>query len=42
MMSSIAAARSIVETGQVRRIAITSARRFRGLPDLPTVGETLP
>ena len=42
MMSSIAAARSIVETGQVRRIAITSARRFRGLPDLPTVSETLP
>jgi tripartite-type tricarboxylate transporter receptor subunit TctC len=42
MMSSIAAARSIVEAGQVRRIAITSARRFRGLPDLPTVSETLP
>ena len=41
-MSSIAAARSIVEAGQVRRIAITSARRFRGLPDLPTVSETLP
>src|SRR3954471_5248457 len=42
MMSSIAAARSIVETGRVGRIAIPSARRFRGLPDLPTVGETLP
>jgi tripartite-type tricarboxylate transporter receptor subunit TctC len=42
MMSSIAAARSIVEAGQVRRIAITSARRFRGLPDLPTVREILP
>ena len=42
MMSSIAAARSIVEAGQVRRIAITSARRFRGLPDLPTVSEILP
>ena len=42
MMSSIAAARSIVEAGQVRRIAITSARRFRGLPDLPTASETLP
>src|SRR5215469_5027020 len=42
MMSSIAAARSIVEAGQVRRIAITSKTRFRGLPDLPAVSETLP
>ena len=42
MLSSIAAARSVVDAGKVRRIAITSATRFRGLPDLPTVSETVP
>jgi tripartite-type tricarboxylate transporter receptor subunit TctC len=42
MLSSIAAARSVVDAGKVRRIAITSATRFRGLPNLPTVSETVP
>src|SRR6478752_2283400 len=42
MMSSIAAAQSVVDAGKVRRIAITSKTRFRGLPDLPAVSETLP
>ena len=42
MMSSIAAAQSVVDAGKVRRIAITSTTRFRGLPDLPAVSETLP
>lgn len=42
MISSIAAARSVVDAGKVRRIAITSKTRFRGLPDLPAVSETLP
>ena len=42
MMSSIAAARSVVDAGKVRPIAITSKTRFRGLPDLPAVSETLP
>src|SRR6266481_8980509 len=42
MMSSIAAANAVVQAGKVRRIAITSDRRFPGLPDLPSLSETLP
>ena len=42
MMSSIAAARAVVEAGKVRRLAVTSASRFPGLPDLPSVSETVP
>ena len=30
------------EAGKVRRIAITSEKRFPGLPDLPSVSETVP
>jgi tripartite-type tricarboxylate transporter receptor subunit TctC len=42
MISSVAAARAVIDAGKVRPIAITSAKRFRGLPDLPAVSETLP
>ena len=42
MISSIAAARSVVDADKVRPIAITSKTRFRRLPDLPAVSETLP
>ena len=42
MISSIAAARAVVEAGKVRRLAVTSEKRFPGLPDLPTVSETVP
>jgi tripartite-type tricarboxylate transporter receptor subunit TctC len=42
MMSSIAAAQSVVEAGKVRRIAVTSAKRFPTLPDLPSVAEAVP
>ena len=42
MISSVAAAQSVVDAGKVRRIAITSKTRFRGLPELPAVSETLP
>src|SRR5262249_39060903 len=42
MMSSIAAANAVVEAGKVRRLAVTSERRFPGLPDLPSVSETVP
>ena len=42
MMSSVAAANAVVQAGKVRRIAITSERRFPGLPDLPSVSETVP
>jgi tripartite-type tricarboxylate transporter receptor subunit TctC len=42
MVSSIAAANAVVQVGKVRRIAVTSAKRFPGLPDLPSISETVP
>lgn len=42
LISSVAAARAVVDAGKVRRLAITSAKRFPGLPDLPAVSETIP
>jgi tripartite-type tricarboxylate transporter receptor subunit TctC len=42
MMSSIAAANPVVQAGMVRRLAVTSGRRFPGLPDLPSLHETVP
>ena len=42
IVSSIAAARPVVEAGKVRRLAVTSPNRFPGLPDLPAVIETVP
>jgi tripartite-type tricarboxylate transporter receptor subunit TctC len=41
-MSSIAAANAVVQAGKVRPLAVTSATRFPGLPDLPALNETLP
>jgi tripartite-type tricarboxylate transporter receptor subunit TctC len=42
LMSSIAAAGPMVESGKLRPLAVTSASRFPALPDLPTVGEFAP
>ncbi len=42
MISAVAAVEGFVQSGKVRRIAITSSQRFPGLEDLPTVAETLP
>jgi tripartite-type tricarboxylate transporter receptor subunit TctC len=42
MMSSIAAANAMVQAGRVRQLAVTSAARFPGLPDLPSLSETVP
>src|SRR5262249_11845180 len=42
LMSSIAAANAVVQAGKVRPLAVTSAMRFQGLPDLPTLNETPP
>jgi tripartite-type tricarboxylate transporter receptor subunit TctC len=42
MVGSIAATQSVVASGLVRRIAVTSESRFPGLPDLPTVAEAVP
>jgi tripartite-type tricarboxylate transporter receptor subunit TctC len=37
---SVAAAQSFVKNGQVKALAMTSARRWPGLPDVPTVAES--
>jgi tripartite-type tricarboxylate transporter receptor subunit TctC len=42
MMSSIAAASPFIQAGKIRSIAITSATRFPGLPELPSVNEIVP
>ena len=42
MISSVAASDAFVKAGKLRRIAISSERRFPGMDDLPTIGETLP
>jgi tripartite-type tricarboxylate transporter receptor subunit TctC len=42
LVSSIAAARPFVEAGKLRRLAVTSAVRFPGLPDLPALTESVP
>jgi tripartite-type tricarboxylate transporter receptor subunit TctC len=42
LISSIAASSLMVQAGKVRRVAITSSKRFPGLPDLPTASETVP
>jgi tripartite-type tricarboxylate transporter receptor subunit TctC len=42
MMSSIAAANAVVQGGKVRRLAVTSGKRFPGLPNLPALIETVP
>jgi tripartite-type tricarboxylate transporter receptor subunit TctC len=41
MMSSIAAANAVVQAGKVRRLAVTSDKRFPGLPELPSLHETV-
>jgi tripartite-type tricarboxylate transporter receptor subunit TctC len=42
MISSFAAVDAFARAGKVRRIALSSARRFPGLDDLSTIAETLP
>ena len=42
MISSIAAANAVVQAGKVRRLAVTSATRFPGLPQIPSVSEFVP
>src|SRR5262245_12697869 len=42
MMSSIAAANAVVQAGKVRRLAVSSGKRFPGLPELPSLNETVP
>jgi tripartite-type tricarboxylate transporter receptor subunit TctC len=42
LISSMAAANAMVQAGKLRRIALSSTKRFPPLPDLPTMNETVP
>ena len=42
IISSFAAVEGFARAGKVRRIALSSAKRFPGLDELPTIAETLP
>ena len=42
LISSMAAANAMVQAGKIRRVALSSSKRFPPLPDLPTIGETVP
>ena len=42
MMTSIVAANGVIQAGKVRPLAITSGKRFPGLPNLPSLSETVP
>ena len=42
LISSMAAANAMVQAGKIRRLALSSTKRFPPLPDLPTIDETVP
>ena len=42
LISSMAAANAMVQAGKIRRLALSSSKRFVALPDLPTLNETVP
>jgi tripartite-type tricarboxylate transporter receptor subunit TctC len=42
LMSSIAAANAVVQSGRIRPLAVTSEKRLQGLPNLPALNESVP
>jgi tripartite-type tricarboxylate transporter receptor subunit TctC len=42
LISSMAASNAMVQAGKIRRLALSSTKRFPPLPDLPTINETVP
>jgi len=42
LISSMAAANAMVQAGKIRRLALSSSKRFPAMPDMPTIDETVP
>jgi len=42
LISSMAASNAMVQAGKIRRIALSSSKRFPPFPDIPTISETVP
>jgi tripartite-type tricarboxylate transporter receptor subunit TctC len=42
IFSGLPAAIEYIRADQLRALAVTTATRFEGLPDIPTVGDTVP
>ncbi len=42
LFASLATARPHIDSGKIRPLAVIEQNRFAGLPDLPTIGETVP
>ncbi len=42
MVSSIVAAEAAVQAGKIRRLAVTSEKRFPSLPDVPSLNDAVP
>lgn len=42
LFASMASARPYIDAGRARALGMVEPRRFPGLPDLPTIGETVP
>lgn len=42
LFASLATAKPQIESGKVRAIAVVEDKRFPGLPNVPTIGETVP
>jgi len=42
LISSMAASNAMVQAGKIRRIALSSSKRFPPFPDIPTISEAVP
>ena len=42
LFASLATAKPHIDSGKVRALAIVEEKRFHGIPNVPTIGETVP
>lgn len=42
LFASMATAKPHIDSGKIRALAVVEDKRFHGMPDLPTIGETVP